>query len=194
MLIIPRFEQETLKSCNNACWALGEMVIKLQPDALKQGGVAGKHIDCDTGTCSQRPRAPTHTCLASAESIAERTAGILIHGGRLTRSIIENSAITLGRVAWMCPEQVAPHLAHFCAAWCNALRGIRDDTEKEHAFMGLCSVIRLNPEPAMAAFGAVAAAVVSWRQVKCEVLANSLAQVMQVCTLWFVLFYFTFAP
>ena len=65
MLIIPRFEQETLKSCNNACWALGEMVIKLQPDALKQGGVAGtKQIDCCTGARSQRLRAPTHTCRA----------------------------------------------------------------------------------------------------------------------------------
>jgi len=103
----------------------------------------------------------------------------LLHGGRLTRSIIENSAITLGRVAWMCPEQCAPHFAHFCAAWCSALRGIRDDTEKEHSFMGLCSVIRLNPEPAMAAFGSVAAAIVSWRQIQCEGLGNSITQVVQ---------------
>ncbi|GAX84819.1 hypothetical protein CEUSTIGMA_g12240.t1 [Chlamydomonas eustigma] len=145
--------QDNIKSCNNACWALGELAMKLQPDVLKQSGLAAR--------------------------IAECTAGILIFGGRLTRSILENSAITLGRVAMMCPEQVAPHLPHFCAQWCGALRNIRDDKEKEDAFFGLCSVIRLNPEPAMRCFAAVAAAVVSWRRVQCEGLMNSLAQVVQ---------------
>jgi hypothetical protein len=56
------------------------------------------------------------------------------------------SAITLGRVAWVCPAQLAPHLAHFAAPWCNALRSIRDDVEKEHAFLGLCALLRANPE------------------------------------------------
>jgi transportin-1 len=118
--------------------------------------------------------------LLRAERIAECAAGILIFGGRLTRTILENSAITLGRVAMICPEQVAPHLSHFCAQWCGALRNIRDDKEKEDAFFGLCNVIRLNPDPAMRCFAAVAAAVVSWRRVQCEGLMNSLAQVVQV--------------
>lgn len=56
------------------------------------------------------------------------------------------SAITLGRVAWVCPVQLAPHLAHFAGPWCNALRSIRDDVEKEHAFLGLCALLRANPE------------------------------------------------
>lgn len=29
---------------------------------------------------------------------------------------------------------------------CAALRGIRDDIEKEHAFLGLCALLRLNPQ------------------------------------------------
>lgn len=56
------------------------------------------------------------------------------------------SAITLGRVAWVCPAQLAPHLGHFIAAWTSALRSIRDDVEKEHAFLGLCALLRINPE------------------------------------------------
>ena len=56
------------------------------------------------------------------------------------------SAITLGRVAWVCPGQIAPHLAHFVGPWCSALRSIRDDVEKEHAFLGLCALLRANPE------------------------------------------------
>ena len=69
MLILTRFEQKTLKSCNNACWALGEMVIKLQPDTLKQGGVAGtKQIHCCTGTpalnvCVHSPIPVVLSCL-----------------------------------------------------------------------------------------------------------------------------------
>ena len=60
------------------------------------------------------------------------------------------SAITLGRVAWVCPGQIAPHLAHFAGPWCYALRNIRDDVEKEHAFLGLCALLRANPEVAVA--------------------------------------------
>ncbi len=56
------------------------------------------------------------------------------------------SAITLGRVAWICPEGIAPHLGHFVGPWCAALRHIRDDVEKGHAFLGLCRLLRLNPQ------------------------------------------------
>lgn len=54
------------------------------------------------------------------------------------------SAITLGRLAWICPEPIAPHLEHFIAPWCQALRTVRDDVEKEHAFLGLAALLRLN--------------------------------------------------
>jgi transportin-1 len=39
----------------------------------------------------------------------------------LNKSLIENSAITLGRLAWVCPELVSPHMEHFMQAWCSAL-------------------------------------------------------------------------
>ncbi len=58
--------------------------------------------------------------------------------GRMPPSILENASITLGRTAWRCSEQLAPHLAHFVTPWCMQLRNIRDGTEKEHAFLGLC--------------------------------------------------------
>jgi transportin-1 len=39
----------------------------------------------------------------------------------LNKSLLENSAITLGRLGWVCPDIVAPHMDHFMQAWCNAL-------------------------------------------------------------------------
>lgn len=76
--------------------------------------------------------------------------------------------------------QVAPHLAHFCGVWCSTLRSVRDDFEKEHAFLGLCAVVRLNPEPAVAAFPQVAGAVASWRQVTTAALSAEMLQLLQV--------------
>lgn len=79
------------------------------------------------------------------------------------------SAITLGRVAWVCPGQIAPHLAHFVGPWCSALRSIRDDVEKEHAFLGLCALLRANPE------------VLPWRLPRCtaECILHS-----ELCPAW----------
>jgi hypothetical protein len=40
----------------------------------------------------------------------------------LNKSLLENSAITLGRLGWVCPELVAPHMDHFMQPWCSARR------------------------------------------------------------------------
>ena len=37
--------------------------------------------------------------------------------GGLPRSLVENAAITLGRLAWMCPEPLAPHAVAFLGPW-----------------------------------------------------------------------------
>ncbi|KAI8024907.1 Transportin-1 [Camellia lanceoleosa] len=67
----------------------------------------------------------------------------------LNKSLIENSATTLGRVAWVCPEVVSPHMEHFMQSWCIALSMIRDDIEKEDAFRGLCAMVRANASGAL---------------------------------------------
>ncbi len=108
-----------LSASNNACWSLGELAIKVSSDDL------------------QPVVAP----------LAERLVPVLAApAGSMPRSIIENSAITLGRIAWTCPEPLAGALEHFVWHWCHALRSIRDDLEKEHAFLGLCRLLRLNPQ------------------------------------------------
>jgi transportin-1 len=52
--------------------------------------------------------------------------------------------------------QVAPLTLHFLGPWCNALRNIRDDYEKEQAFRGLVAVVHKTPEPAVTSFPAFA--------------------------------------
>ncbi|KAF5838766.1 ARM repeat-containing protein, partial [Dunaliella salina] len=106
--------QANMKACNNACWSLGEMCLKLSPSLV---------AEC-------------------AQSAANRMAYILALPVRLPRSLVENAAIALGRLSMMAPALVAPHLPHFFVPWCQALRSVRDDVEKEHGFLGLCALLR----------------------------------------------------
>jgi transportin-1 len=114
----------------------------------------------------------------------------------LNKSLLENSAITLGRLGWVCPELVAPHMDHFMEPWCYALRTIRDDIEKEDAFRGLCAMVRLNPGGAVNAFVPMCEAIGSWHEIRSAELRTEIAQVLhgykQVCRQR-VLFAFVFS-
>ncbi|KAG2703104.1 hypothetical protein I3843_06G114100 [Carya illinoinensis] len=84
--------RDTLSVANNACWAIGELAVKVRQEI-----------------------APVVLTVISC------LVPILQHAKELNKSLIENSAITLGRVAWVCPEIVAPHMEHFMEPWCSAL-------------------------------------------------------------------------
>ena len=46
------------------------------------------------------------------------------------KPLLENSAITIGRLGRAAPQVVAPSLETFAGPWLQTLRGIRDDVEK----------------------------------------------------------------
>lgn len=54
------------------------------------------------------------------------------------RSLRENSAVTIGRLALACPDLIAPSLGAFMKPWCSALADIKDNEEKDSAFKGIC--------------------------------------------------------
>ena len=57
------------------------------------------------------------------------------------KTLLENTAITIGRMGFVCPAEVAPSLNNFVRPWCTSLRNIRDNDEKDSAFRGMCQVI-----------------------------------------------------
>ncbi|CAN4107326.1 unnamed protein product [Withania somnifera] len=142
--------KETISVANNACWAIGELAIKVQ-----------KEISPVVLTVV--------SCLVP----------ILQHAEGLNKSLIENSAITLGRLAWVCPELVSPHMEHFLQAWCFALSMIRDDIEKEDAFRGLCAMVKANPSGALTSLIFMCKAIASWHEIKSEDLHNEICLVLQ---------------
>ncbi|KAF6135689.1 hypothetical protein GIB67_028260 [Kingdonia uniflora] len=96
----------------------------------------------------------------------------------ITRSLIENTAITLGRIAMVCPEIVSPHMEYFMQPWCIALSMIRDDVEKEDTFRGLCAMVIANPPGALSSLPYMCRAIASWTEIKSEDLYNEVCHVL----------------
>ncbi|GFS34668.1 transportin 1 [Actinidia rufa] len=116
--------RENLSVANNACWAIGELAMKVRQEI-----------------------SPVVMTVISS------LVPILHHAEELNKSLIENSAITLGRLAWVCPELCVTTYGAFhaimvyCFIYVNVLLEassgctlIRDDIEKEDAFRGLCAM------------------------------------------------------
>ncbi|KAG0595374.1 hypothetical protein M758_UG161200 [Ceratodon purpureus] len=141
--------KENVSVANNACWAIGEVAIKVRKEISPI----------------------VLTVISSLVPILSNTEG-------LNKSVLENSAITLGRLGWVCPELVAPHMEHFMQPWCGALCTIRDDFEKEDAFRGLCAMARLNPGGAVNSFVSMCEAIGSWHEIRSQELSSEITQVL----------------
>ncbi|XP_074589452.1 transportin-1-like [Curcuma longa] len=141
--------KEAVSVANNACWAIGELAVQVHQEI-----------------------APIVLTVVSS------LAHILQNGEGLNKSLLENSAITIGRLAWICPELVAPHAEHFIQSWCTSLCMIRDDYEKEDAFRGLCAIVRANPSGIVNSLVYLCKAVASWREIRSQDLHNEISQVL----------------
>lgn len=106
---------ESVSVCNNAAWCAGEI-------ALKNGSAMEGYV------------AP----------LMDRLVPLLL-SQKAARSLTENAAVTIGRLALVCPQMVAPHLGVFVKNWCDALAEIKDNDEKDSAFRGICLAIQTNP-------------------------------------------------
>jgi len=93
------------------------------------------------------------------------------------RSLVENVAITIGRLGLVCPQDVAPYLPEFIQPWCHSLRSVRDDSEKDSAFKGLCTVIAINQQAAVEHVSAIADAITSWEHPRDD-LAQAFGQIL----------------
>jgi len=127
-----RRQNPMVSVCNNACWAIGELTTKI-----------GSEI---------QPYAQ-HILPALIENITCET---------LNPSLLQNTAITIGRFALVCPNLVAPSLESFAARWCYRMARMRDDLEKDHACRGLCSMIHINAQGIIRAFIPFLLVVASW--------------------------------
>jgi len=124
---------EYISVCNNATWAAGEISVKL-------GAEMAQYIP------------PILTPLI-----------VIINRANTPKTLLENTAITIGRMGLVCPNDVAPTLNQFVRPWCTSLRNIRDNDEKDSAFRGICQMISVNPAGVVLDFIFFCDAVASWQ-------------------------------
>ncbi|EMP36313.1 Transportin-1 [Chelonia mydas] len=123
---------EFISVCNNATWAIGEISIQMGID--------------------MQPYIPM-----VLHQLVE-----IINRPNTPKTLLENTAITIGRLGYVCPQEVAPMLQQFIRPWCTSLRNIRDNEEKDSAFRGICTMITVNPSGVVQDFIFFCDAVASW--------------------------------
>jgi len=115
-MIDPQVDSAMSSACNNAAWSAGEIALQWREEI-------------------QPYIAP----------LMQRLVPLLNNERLALKALHENAAITIGRLGLVCPLEVAPHLKHFLQMWCASLATIRDNLEKESAFMGMCRMLEANP-------------------------------------------------
>jgi transportin-1 len=135
--LLDNLDPASLSVCNNASWAIGEITVKAGP-ALMGPLVA---------------------------PILARLVPI-VNDRDIDHNLLENTAITIGRLAKVCPAEVGPRVGECLYCWCMSLQDVKDRREKEHAFEGLCLTLQQNPnallDGGVNTFEAFAWAVASW--------------------------------
>ncbi|EGG21199.1 transportin [Cavenderia fasciculata] len=118
--------------CNNACWAIGEIAIRL-PLIVK-------------------PYVPN--ILQALIPIMKNTKN--------NKNILENTAITIGRLGLVDAEKCADRIDEYIQCWCMAMRSKMDDSEKDSAFRGMWMIILANPNGALKSLVYICDAIASW--------------------------------
>ncbi|KAG7268197.1 hypothetical protein CRUP_029812, partial [Coryphaenoides rupestris] len=102
---------EFISVCNNATWAIGEISMQMGAEMQPYVGVVLPHLV----EIINRPNTP--------------------------KTLLENTAITIGRLGYVCPQEVAPQLQQFIRPWCTSLRNIRDNEEKTLRLYFFCDAV-----------------------------------------------------
>uniref|UniRef100_M4BCU6 Importin N-terminal domain-containing protein n=1 Tax=Hyaloperonospora arabidopsidis (strain Emoy2) TaxID=559515 RepID=M4BCU6_HYAAE len=130
-VLIENLNPDLQTVCNNASWSVGEIAIRI-------GAEMEPYVE---------------SCLSRLIDMINRP--------KLPRNLVENCAITIGRLGYVCPNVVAPHLQEFAMRWCRALAHVRAPEEKEHCFLGLCYMVKANPNGIVADFMFMCGAIAS---------------------------------
>ena len=136
--------------CNNAAWAIGEIAVKMGPDMKPYVPLVLPQLI----NIINQPGTP--------KTLLENTGKIICSLFLVSILISSFTAITIGRLGYVCPQDVAPHLQQFIRPWCTSLRNIRDNEEKDSAFRGICAMVSVNPAGVVTDFIFFCDAIASW--------------------------------
>ncbi|XP_052073845.1 transportin-1-like isoform X1 [Mytilus californianus] len=153
-ILAANLNPEFISVCNNATWSIGEISVKMGISTVNNNN---NNLINGTGNDMQ----PYITMVISP--LVD-----IINRPNTPKTLLENTAITIGRLGLVCPPEVAPMLQQFIRQWCSSLRNIRDNEEKDSAFRGVCQMINVNPGGVIQDFIFFCDAVASWSQPKAD--------------------------
>jgi len=138
--------------CNNATWAFGEICVNL--NRLK---ISRMNID----NLEQILNLIENNALSIMEHLSR-----IIQMDNMQKTLIENTAITIGRLGLLCPEKCCQFIPRFIRHWCASLQTIRDNEEKYTAFLGLVMMIFENTQilQDLNVFSTICVGIASWWQ------------------------------
>lgn len=147
---------EFTRVSNNATWALGELLMY-------------------SAECGDEERQEMEAAISGAgvHSLMQ-----VIQLGKANKSLVENTAICLGRLACVVPGSIVERFGDFAERWFCVLRNIKDDEEKEQAFRGVSNLVRRRPRVIINCFVYFCDAVCSWWAMKRE-LENDFRDIFQ---------------
>ncbi|KAL3760925.1 hypothetical protein ACHAWU_009604 [Discostella pseudostelligera] len=148
--------------CNNAIWAVGEVCVR-----------------CGDNSGPLQPHASD--LVASLIPLLMGNA-VDVDGNEISLSgIKENAATTMGRLANVNANFVAPELGRFLTGWCDGMSKISDTNERHDAFRGFVAALRANPHSIQRtevdvgdAITSILFAIVSWHIPQSEIPSNLL--------------------
>jgi hypothetical protein len=114
-------------TCNNAFWALGEIIVAYSETKYNND--------------------PPAFIAPYLEDIL--TYAFHIMGNDDEDGLLETVAVLIGRVAWICPRLLIDSqfkLKDVMISFLTNIRSLGDSPEKSDALKGLCGVVKLNPE------------------------------------------------
>ena len=127
-------KNESVSVCNNAIWSLGEIALKI-----------GNRLE------------------PWADEIIPRLLSVLFDAGSAP-ALVENASITLGRMGFGLAEKLSPELDKFASKFCLSLCSVRDNDEKDSAFLGFCMIVQRNPNGLLKHIGPFVLAVAKFDQ------------------------------
>eukprot|EP00871_Galdieria_phlegrea_P002357 jgi/Galph1/3121/GphlegSOOS_G1761.1 len=134
-IIVDNITLEHVSISNNAIWSLGEICMNVRLD------------------------------LSVVQSSVERVVPVLIrliNRPHVSLNLLENCAVTLGRLGMVVPQLLASSLEQFSYPTCIALVKLPDEKEKEQALKGLCALTRMNPSGMVRSFIPFCDMIASW--------------------------------
>ncbi|KPM12070.1 Transportin-1 [Sarcoptes scabiei] len=146
-ILAENLKLDHISVCNNATWAIGEISVKYNQ------------------------RMQQYVAILLPQLI------INLNQTDSPKTLLENTAITIGRLGLVCPDKVAPCLNQFIRSWCSSLRNIRDNEAKDSAFRGICTMITANPDGVLNDFIYFCDAVASWDNPE-ESLKNKFTEIL----------------